>query len=329
MGSITVRPAGPLTGTVTVGGAKNSVLKLMAASILAEGTYELTNVPGIVDVELMRELLDAVGVRSSARPAPAPDAAARRARRPWSRWRRPTWSGGCGPRRRCSVRCWPAAAAPGSPCRAATTSGPGRSTCTWPAWRRSGRGSPSTTTTSTPSPTTGCGAPTSRWSSRASVRPRTSSWPPPWPRGPRRSTTRRGSPRSSTCAASWSAWARRSRASARRSSPCTACPRATSTAPSHRVVADRVEAATYLAAVGLAGGEITVRDARAEHMEVVLRKLRAMGLSVESVPGGLRAAGHRTASARPTWPRCPTRAWRPTTSRSSPRCSPSPTGWAS
>jgi UDP-N-acetylglucosamine 1-carboxyvinyltransferase len=59
----------------------------------------------------------------------------------------------------------------------------------------------------------------------------------------------------------------------------------------HRVVADRVEAATYLAAVGLAGGEITVRDARAEHMEVVLRKLRAMGLSVESVPGGLRAAG--------------------------------------
>ena len=37
MGSITVRPAGPLAGTVTVGGAKNSVLKLMAASILAEG----------------------------------------------------------------------------------------------------------------------------------------------------------------------------------------------------------------------------------------------------------------------------------------------------
>ena len=59
----------------------------------------------------------------------------------------------------------------------------------------------------------------------------------------------------------------------------------------HRVVADRVEAATYLAAVGLAGGEITVRDARAEHMEVVLRKLRAMGLTVEPVPGGLRAAG--------------------------------------
>jgi len=39
MGSITVRPAGPLTGTVTVGGAKNSVLKLMAATLLAPGRY--------------------------------------------------------------------------------------------------------------------------------------------------------------------------------------------------------------------------------------------------------------------------------------------------
>jgi UDP-N-acetylglucosamine enolpyruvyl transferase len=35
-----VRPAGPLTGTVTVGGAKNSC-SLMAASILAEGTHKL------------------------------------------------------------------------------------------------------------------------------------------------------------------------------------------------------------------------------------------------------------------------------------------------
>ena len=36
----------PLAGTVAVGGAKNSVLKLMAAAILAEGTYMLDNVPG-------------------------------------------------------------------------------------------------------------------------------------------------------------------------------------------------------------------------------------------------------------------------------------------
>ena len=45
-------------------GAKNAVLKLMAATILADGTYELTNVPTIVDVTIMAELLDAIGIRT-------------------------------------------------------------------------------------------------------------------------------------------------------------------------------------------------------------------------------------------------------------------------
>jgi UDP-N-acetylglucosamine 1-carboxyvinyltransferase len=60
---------------------------------------------------------------------------------------------------------------------------------------------------------------------------------------------------------------------------------------SHRVVPDRVEAATYLAAVGVAGGEIVVREARADDMDMVLRKLREMGLTVTPVPDGLRARG--------------------------------------
>ena len=34
---IVVNPGGPLSGTVRAGGAKNSVLKLMAACLLAEG----------------------------------------------------------------------------------------------------------------------------------------------------------------------------------------------------------------------------------------------------------------------------------------------------
>lgn len=59
---------------------------------------------------------------------------------------------------------------------------------------------------------------------------------------------------------------------------------------SHRVVTDRVVVATYLAAVGLAGGEIVVPDARPEHLEMLLRKLRAMGMAVEQGPDGLRAA---------------------------------------
>ncbi len=60
---ITIRRAGPLRGEVLVPGAKNSVLKLMAASLLADGRYELTNVPEIADVAIMAELLTAIGLR--------------------------------------------------------------------------------------------------------------------------------------------------------------------------------------------------------------------------------------------------------------------------
>ena len=58
---IVVRASGPLEGRVHVSGAKNSVLKLMAASLLAEGEYVLRNVPGIVDVDLMGDLLTSMG----------------------------------------------------------------------------------------------------------------------------------------------------------------------------------------------------------------------------------------------------------------------------
>jgi UDP-N-acetylglucosamine 1-carboxyvinyltransferase len=59
---IVVSRSGPLSGEVTVPGAKNSVLKLMAATLLADGTTTLTNVPDIVDVGIMSELLAAIGV---------------------------------------------------------------------------------------------------------------------------------------------------------------------------------------------------------------------------------------------------------------------------
>jgi len=58
-----VRKSGPLEGVVRVGGAKNSVLKLMAACLLAEGTYVLSNVPDISDVEIMSEVLESVGAK--------------------------------------------------------------------------------------------------------------------------------------------------------------------------------------------------------------------------------------------------------------------------
>jgi len=50
-----------LAGEVRVTGAKNSVLKVMAAALLAEGRTTLTEVPHILDVEIMGELLRRLG----------------------------------------------------------------------------------------------------------------------------------------------------------------------------------------------------------------------------------------------------------------------------
>jgi UDP-N-acetylglucosamine 1-carboxyvinyltransferase len=50
-----------LAGEVCVTGAKNSVLKLMAAALLAEGRTTLRAVPDILDVEIMAELLRRLG----------------------------------------------------------------------------------------------------------------------------------------------------------------------------------------------------------------------------------------------------------------------------
>ncbi len=57
-----VHPSGPLSGELVVSGAKNSALKLIAACVLAEGRYVLRNVPRISDVDDMCSLLDAMGV---------------------------------------------------------------------------------------------------------------------------------------------------------------------------------------------------------------------------------------------------------------------------
>lgn len=50
-----------LAGDVSVTGAKNSVLKLMAAALLAPGRTVLRNAPDILDVEIMAELLRRLG----------------------------------------------------------------------------------------------------------------------------------------------------------------------------------------------------------------------------------------------------------------------------
>ena len=78
MSSIVVTGGRPLTGEVRVDGAKNSALKLMAAALLAPGRLGFTNVPDIADVDIMRELLDGLGARSSTAPTTADRSTRRR-----------------------------------------------------------------------------------------------------------------------------------------------------------------------------------------------------------------------------------------------------------
>ena len=56
----------------------------------------------------------------------------------------------------------------------------------------------------------------------------------------------------------------------------------------HETVADRIQAATYIAACAVAWGELTLLNAQPRHMEMVLARLGDMGLELEALPYGLR-----------------------------------------
>jgi UDP-N-acetylglucosamine 1-carboxyvinyltransferase len=60
----------------------------------------------------------------------------------------------------------------------------------------------------------------------------------------------------------------------------------------HTVVPDRVVAATYVAVAGMTGGDVTISDARPDHMEMLLRKVHQMGVVTTMGPEGLRATAH-------------------------------------
>src|SRR6266545_6220756 len=61
MDRLIVTGGGPLFGAIPIGGAKNSALKLMAASLLAPGRTVIDNVPRIVDCWTMAEVLEHLG----------------------------------------------------------------------------------------------------------------------------------------------------------------------------------------------------------------------------------------------------------------------------
>jgi len=55
----------------------------------------------------------------------------------------------------------------------------------------------------------------------------------------------------------------------------------------HRVVADRIEAGTFLCAVAATGGDVVLRHGRADHLEAVIDKLQEAGASVAAVEDGI------------------------------------------
>jgi len=62
MERMVVRSAGPLKGTVAVRGAKNAALPIMAASLLSESACTISNVPALRDTRTMIGLMRSLGV---------------------------------------------------------------------------------------------------------------------------------------------------------------------------------------------------------------------------------------------------------------------------
>jgi len=61
----------------------------------------------------------------------------------------------------------------------------------------------------------------------------------------------------------------------------------------HRVIPDRIETGTFVAACAIAGGDIEIRDCRPPHLKAVLEKLRETGVRIEEGPDNLRVRAPR------------------------------------
>ena len=56
------------------------------------------------------------------------------------------------------------------------------------------------------------------------------------------------------------------------------------------IIPDRIEAGTYLIAVGAAGGELTITDCSPSHLPALVEKLRAVGMSIEEQANSFTAS---------------------------------------
>lgn len=57
----------PLSGTIRIHGAKNAALPILAASMMAEGTHRIDNVPDLLDIHVMLNILRSLGCKAELR----------------------------------------------------------------------------------------------------------------------------------------------------------------------------------------------------------------------------------------------------------------------
>jgi UDP-N-acetylglucosamine 1-carboxyvinyltransferase len=64
--------------------------------------------------------------------------------------------------------------------------------------------------------------------------------------------------------------------------------------PQHHVIPDRIEAGTFMIAAAMTNGEITINGCRPEHLAAVIERLQSVGAELEKVGDGLRVRGPGT-----------------------------------
>jgi UDP-N-acetylglucosamine 1-carboxyvinyltransferase len=60
---------------------------------------------------------------------------------------------------------------------------------------------------------------------------------------------------------------------------------------SHDVIADRIEAGTFMAAAGITGGNVLLKGCESKNLDACIMKLEEAGLTFEDVPSGIRVVG--------------------------------------
>ena len=67
----------------------------------------------------------------------------------------------------------------------------------------------------------------------------------------------------------------------------------------HAIIPDRIEAGTYMVASAITGGDIIIKGCHLPHMEIVVSKLRELGIEVEPVVGGARCRCNNNGNLKP------------------------------